>query len=105
MAAPADIVGLYRLALMVNVAALLFRLGIAMRFRTLQAGPLMQMPVFICSSCAPVYVPQELLSGWVAHVASVNPMTLMLKTSRDFLVGSPPRPGDLPSPSRCRASW
>jgi ABC-2 type transport system permease protein len=83
----ADIAGLYTLSLTVNVVALLFACGIALRLRTLQAGPLMQFPVFMLLFMAPVYVPQALLVGWVSHVARVNPITLILNTNRDFLAG------------------
>ena len=86
---PADIVALYLLSLTVNVVALLFACGIALRLRTLQAGPLMQFPIFILLFLTPVYVPQELLAGWVSHVAKVNPLTLILNTNRDFLAGQP----------------
>ena len=84
---PAEIVGLYTLSLTVNVIALLFASGIALRLRTLQAGPLMQFPVFILLFMTPVYVPQALLAGWVSHVAKFNPLTLILNTNRDLLAG------------------
>ena len=42
-----DLVGLYVLALLVNTAATLFGSGVAMRLRTMQAGPAMQVPVFL----------------------------------------------------------
>ena len=54
---PVDVFGLYALALLINVAALLWAAGVAMRFRTMQAGPVMQMPVFLVLFFAPVYVP------------------------------------------------
>jgi ABC-2 type transport system permease protein len=85
----ADIVGLYTLSLTVNVVALLFAGGIALRLRTLQAGPLMQLPIFMLLFMSPVYVPQALLVGWVSHVAKLNPITLILNTNRDFLAGLP----------------
>ena len=71
----------------VNVVALLFACGIALRLRTLQAGPLMQFPIFILLFLTPVYVPQALLAGWISHVAKVNPLTLVLNTNRDLLAG------------------
>ncbi len=82
-----EIASLYLLSLTINVVALLFASGIALRLRTLQAGPLMQFPVFILLFLTPVYVPQALLSGWVSHVAKVNPLTLILNTNRDLLAG------------------
>lgn len=84
-----DLAGMYSLALLSNVAALLFAAGIALRFRSLQAGPLMQMPVFIILFLAPVYVPQALLSGWIEPVASVNPVTALLDAARSLMAGDP----------------
>jgi ABC-2 type transport system permease protein len=83
----AEVVALYLLCLIVNTVALLFASGVALRLRTLQAGPLMQFPVFILLFLTPVYVPQALLVGWISHVARVNPLTLVLNTNRDLLAG------------------
>ena len=60
-----DLFGLIVLALLVNLVAALFAFGVAFRLRTIQAGPAMQMPVFLILFLAPVYVPLALLSGWV----------------------------------------
>ena len=84
-----DLFGLYGLALLVNVSAALWAAGIAMRFRTMQAGPLMQMPTFLLLFLAPVYVPLGLLSGWIHGVASVNPITALLDAGRGFISGEP----------------
>ena len=84
-----DLAGMYSLALLSNVAALLFSAGIALRFWSLQAGPLMQMPVFIILFLAPVYVPQALLTGWIEPVASVNPLTALLNAARSLMAGEP----------------
>jgi len=86
---PVDIVGLYTLALFVNIAGFAWAAGIAMRFRTVQAGPLMQMPVFLLLFFAPVYVPLELLTGWIEAVASVNPVTYLLEAARSLIAGEP----------------
>lgn len=83
-----DLVGLAVLAVMVSLTAGLFAAGVAMRARTIQAGPAMQMPVFILLFLAPVYVPLDLLAGWVHAVAKVNPFTLLVSTGRDFLAGT-----------------
>jgi ABC-2 type transport system permease protein len=82
-----DLAGLYTLALLVNAAAMLFGTGIAMRLRTMQAGPAMQMPAFLLLFLAPVWVPYDLLTGWVQTAASFNPITLMLEAGRGFLAG------------------
>jgi ABC-2 type transport system permease protein len=84
-----DLVGLYTLALLMNAFAMLFGTGVAMRLRTMQAGPLIQMPAFLLLFLAPVWVPYDLLTGWVQAAAAVNPLTLVLDTERGFLVGDP----------------
>ena len=84
-----DLFGLYVLALLLNAAGFLWACGVAMRLRTLQAGPLMQMPVFLTLFFAPVYVPLELLSGWIHAVARGNPVTYLLEAGRGFLAGDP----------------
>jgi ABC-2 type transport system permease protein len=84
-----DIVGLYSLALLVNAAAMLFGTGVAMRMRTMQAGPLIQLPAFLILFLAPVWVPYDLLTGWVKAAASVNPITLVIESIRGFLTGDP----------------
>ena len=84
-----DLFGLYGLALLVNVAASLWAVGVALRVRSIQGGPLMQVPVFLTLFLAPVYVPLDLLSGWIHAVASVNPATAMLEAGRDLIAGTP----------------
>jgi ABC-2 family transporter len=84
-----DLIGLYTLGLLVNIAAVLWAAGIAMRLRTMQAGPVMQMPVFLILFFAPVYVPLSLLKGWIHAVATVNPVTRVLEAGRGFISGEP----------------
>ena len=86
---PAELAGLIGLAFIFGAAGLMLAAGIALRFRSLQAGPLMQVPVFIALMTAPVYVPIELLSGWVAAVASVNPVTPLLEAGRGLIISEP----------------
>jgi ABC-2 type transport system permease protein len=88
-----DLVGLYTLALLLNIAAVLWAAGVAMRLRTMQAGPVMQMPVFLILFFAPVYVPLALLQGWIHAVATANPITRVLEAGRGFLAGSPTEVG------------
>jgi ABC-2 type transport system permease protein len=84
-----DVVGLYTLALLMNATALLFGTGVAMRLRTMQAGPAIQTPAFLILFLAPVWVPYDLLTGWVGAAAAVNPVTLVLEADRGFLEGDP----------------
>ncbi len=88
-----DLFGLYFLALLVNVAALLWAAGVAMRLRTMQAGPIIQMPVFLILFFAPVYVPLALLDGWIHALATVNPITRVLEAGRGLLAGDPTEVG------------
>jgi ABC-2 type transport system permease protein len=82
-----DLVGVYLLALLVALAAMLFGTGIALRTRTVQSGPAMQIPLFLVLFLAPVYVPRELLAGWVRTAAEVNPFTLIVEAGRDLVAG------------------
>jgi ABC-2 type transport system permease protein len=84
-----DLFGLYALALLMNVAAVLWAAGVAMRLRTMQAGPIMQLPVFLVLFFAPVYVPLSLLAGWIHAIAVVNPVTRVIEAGRGFLAGEP----------------
>jgi ABC-2 type transport system permease protein len=84
-----DLVALYTLALIISLTGTLWATGVAMRLRTMQAGPVMQLPVFMILFFAPVYVPLDLLSGWLHAVASVNPATAMLEAGRSLIAGSP----------------
>ena len=84
-----DLFGLLLLGMLTNVCAILWACGVAMRLRTEQAGSLIQMPVFLILFLAPVYVPIDLLSGWVEAAASVNPATAVLEAGRSLLAGAP----------------
>ena len=88
-----DLVGLYTLGLIINLAAVLWAAGVALRLRTMQAGPVMQMPVFLLLFFAPVYVPLALLQGWIHDVARFNPITRVLEAGRGFLAGTPTEVG------------
>ena len=88
-----DLFGLYTLAAILNLAAILWAAGVAMRFRTMQAGPIMQLPVFLILFFAPVYVPLSLLEGWIHVVATANPVTRVLESGRGFVAGAPTEVG------------
>lgn len=88
-----DLFGLFALALVFNVAATLFAAGMAFRLRSMQGAPLMQVPVFILLLTAPVYVPLDLIEGWVHAVAQVNPVTVLLQSGRGSVIGDPVQVG------------
>jgi ABC-2 type transport system permease protein len=88
-----DVVGLFTLAVLVNVAFLLWACGVAMRFQSVQAGPIMQTPVFLILFFAPVYVPLDLLRGWIHALAVANPLTRLIEALRSLLAGQPAEVG------------
>jgi ABC-2 type transport system permease protein len=85
----AQLVALVSLGLLANVAACLWGTGLALRFQTLQAGPVMQIPIFLLLFMAPVYVPLHLITGWVNGAASYNPVTALVEAGRGFISGQP----------------
>lgn len=88
IAGPGELFAIAVLGVMLNLATSFWASGIALRFRSLQAGPLMQLPVFMIIFLAPVYVPLNLLVGWIHAVASVNPATAVIIASRNLMVAS-----------------
>jgi ABC-2 type transport system permease protein len=82
-----DIFGLFGLAALLVLVGYGWAAGVAFRFRSIQAGPLMQTPVFLIIFLAPVYVPLNLLKGWIHSVASVNPATAFLEAGRGLISG------------------
>ena len=88
-----DLASLLALALAISGVSTLAAAGIAMRVRTMQAGPMMQMPVFIVLFLAPVYVPLNLVAGWVHEIARFNPATAFLEAARGFVSGEPTKVG------------
>ena len=84
-----DLVGLAGLTLLTSAAATLWATGVAMRVRTMQAAPMIQIPVFLVLFLAPVYVPVDLLAGWIRDVAHLNPATALIEAGRGFISGGP----------------
>jgi ABC-2 type transport system permease protein len=82
-----DLAGLYLFALGVNLTASLFAAGVALKLRTMQATPAMQMPMFLFLMLAPVYVPRELITGWVHTASGFDPLTPILTQGRNLLAG------------------
>jgi len=82
-----DIFGLFGLAALLVLVGYGWAAGVAFRFRSIQAGPLMQTPVFLILFLAPVYVPLGLLKGWIHAVASINPATAFLEAGRGLISG------------------
>jgi ABC-type multidrug transport system permease subunit len=77
------------LALVMGLAATMACYGIlvALRFRTQQAAPFMQMGSFIAVLFTTSYAPRELLSDWLGTIADINPVTHVLEGVRQGFVG------------------
>jgi ABC-2 type transport system permease protein len=84
-----QLLGLLGLGIIMNLAAALWAIGLAMFLRTEQAGAVIQMPIFVLLFLAPVYVPLSLLTGWIHDVAKFNPVTPVLEAGRGLLAGTP----------------
>ena len=97
-----DIVGLYTLALLGQ------RCGDAVRHRrghaaAHDAGRAAHPELaFLILFLAPVWVPYDLLTGWVKAAASVNPITLVIESIRASWTAIPPR---CCPPSSWRCCW
>jgi ABC-2 type transport system permease protein len=83
-----DLFGLLVLGLVANLIGGLWAAGVALRLRSTQAGPIMQLPIFLLIFLAPVFLPLDLLTGWIHAVATVNPFTAFLEGARSLLAGS-----------------
>src|SRR5579863_6532493 len=88
-----DLFGLLGLGVLMNLVSALWACGLAMFLRTEQAGAVIQMPVFVLLFLAPVYVPLNLLVGWIHSIASINLVTDVLEAGRGLLAGSPIKVG------------
>jgi ABC-type polysaccharide/polyol phosphate export permease len=49
----------------------------------------MQIPVFMILMTAPIYVPRDLLGGWIETVSEFNPMTAIIEAGRSLMAGDP----------------
>ncbi|MCW3040995.1 MAG: hypothetical protein JWM31_2900 [Solirubrobacterales bacterium] len=64
-----------------------FSVTIALRFRTQQAAPLMQIASFIGVLFTTSYAPKPLLTDWLRTVSDINPVTHVLEGVRQGFVG------------------
>lgn len=84
-----ELVGMYLLALALSIIGTLWAAGVMFRARDPQLGPAMQIPMFIAIFIAPVYVPLDLLDGWLHAAAQFNPITYIMGAGRGLLAGEP----------------
>jgi ABC-2 type transport system permease protein len=76
------VVSLIAAALLAAVMAF-WSCGLAMKFRSQDAAPLMQSSGFMLMQLSAVYAPIALLAPWLQHVARVNPFTYVLDAVRE----------------------
>jgi ABC-2 type transport system permease protein len=62
-------------------------LGLAYRFKSQRAAPLMQIGIFVSIFLATAQVPLAAMTGWLHAVARVNPMTNILRLARVGFLG------------------
>lgn len=74
-------------ALGVSLVGGAWALALALRFKTMQAAPLMQMGVFLTIFLSTAQMPIDLLTGWIHAVARFNPMTNILALAREGFLG------------------
>jgi ABC-2 type transport system permease protein len=75
------------LAMLVSAAIACWSVTLALRFRTQQAAPLMQAGSFILTLFTTSYAPKELLQPWLKAIATVNPVTEVLRGVRQGFTG------------------
>jgi ABC-2 type transport system permease protein len=79
---PVDTFVVYALAAGFAGVAALWAIGVALRTRSVQAAPLMQVVVFMSVFMSVAYTPRSALRGWLSHVATWNPVTYILEAAR-----------------------
>jgi ABC-2 type transport system permease protein len=78
----------YLLIMAMAAAMACFAVTVALRFRTQQAAPLMQMGNFVLTLFTTSYAPYALLAGWLQVVSDVNPVTNVLAGVRQGFLAS-----------------
>jgi ABC-2 type transport system permease protein len=78
----------YALVMLMAAAMACFAVTVALRFRTQQAAPLMQMGNFVLSLFTTSYAPYALLAGWLQVIADINPVTNVLAGARQGFIAS-----------------
>src|SRR3954452_23760113 len=75
------------LAAGVSAVAATWTSTLALRFKTQSAAPLMQASMFMLVLFTPSYAPQPLLTGIVADIARLNPVSKVVEAIRQCFVG------------------
>jgi len=75
------------LVMTLAAAAACYATLVALRFRTQQAAPLMQIGAFVAVLFTTAYAPAALLQPWMRTIADLNPVTKVLEGVRQGFVG------------------
>ncbi len=94
------IVALYLSALGIALVAALWGLGLVYRVQHTNVGPVIQVGIFMAIFLSTAQVPIAAMSGWLASVARVNPMTNVLRMARAGFV-----PDQLLPPAGFGVGW
>jgi ABC-2 type transport system permease protein len=77
----------YALEMGMAAATACWGISMALRFRTQQAAPLIQLAGLLVTLFSVAYAPKPLLAGWLRTVADVNPATFVMEGVRQGFVG------------------
>jgi len=73
---------IYLMAASFAMATACWSMGVALRAKTVQAAPMMQLVVFILVFTSVAYAPRDLQTGWLRTVSNWNPVTRILEFAR-----------------------
>jgi len=90
---PWNVVLLVAIGLAYGVAVALWAIGMALRVRSMQGAPAMQVPALIALFFAPAFAPLALLTGWIHGTATWNPISYLLESGRGYVAGDPTHVG------------
>ena len=84
---PAGVLALWGAGLGLALVATGWALGLVFRVPNQRAGPILQIGVFFTTFLSTGNVPLADQTGWVRHIARVNPLTNMLAMARQGFLG------------------
>ncbi len=82
-------VALVAIGLGYGLVVALWAIGMALRVRSMQGAPAMQVPALLALFLAPTFAPLALLTGWIHGAATWNPVSYLLESGRGFVAGHP----------------
>jgi len=85
-AGPLGVITLFIASLGMATICLGWGLGLAFRFRDMRGAAVMQLTMFVGLYLSPAQMPIEFTTGWLHAVARINPVTNILRLSREGFV-------------------